>query len=432
MASQLRIQSTEFADGLQINDFVVEHFRSNGMSNQKYELTVPGIKFKPYEFLIALVNPTQSNLVALSQQFEFSVWCILIFVCMFISRILNKVNIFSVTHYHVGHLDWTFLTLSAFFGQCNDSIRFIFKTDKCKLLWILWTFSSFIISSMYDGQSYFLLSGEYNAKYPTNLDEVADQNLSVLTTGVSFRSYNSTYRVASSVLKDYIMTMNRTNPSLVPKYFEILLKNMHFVHNREQLWSSNVDEIIRFTKHCRKNMFVKLDEPKRLKEITPSIEMAKGIKIVSKKSVSNFVRYTALLVRRNFLHSRILHILWQSKESGLWDYWDKINYLDSQIDIFAKQREIDQNRSINVVGYLNKYLSNDFDTTNEGLKDTPIALSFNLLLNVFCMVLMLSAFGVFCIEKRRTMIAVVDILTKYYKSRKLASKIIQVKSLPSK
>lgn len=138
-----------------------------------------------------------------------------------------------------------------------------------------------------------------------------------------------------------------------------------------------------------------------LNEILPSIEIDYGIKVSHKKPVENFVTYETMLIRKNFLYSRILHILWQSKESGLWDYWEWKKFLDSQISLFKERGLKTENKSINLVGYLQKFKSKNIVAPNEGFHDIPIALSFKLLLNLNLLyaVLIVVASVVFGFEK---------------------------------
>lgn len=409
LASVIKLDLTDFVDEGIVDTFVVNNFVWYGMSKRKYDLSVPGFKFKRYELIIALVKPRKYNMVALSQPFVLSVWLTLILALLVVSHILRNINGSVPANKHLRFLASISLTLFAFLGQYNKTVQNFFNAEKCRMLWMMWAFGLFMISRVYNGQSYSLLSGDYRNQYPKTLKEVAYQNVSVLTTGVSFQQHNLTYRMTQSILIEYIKDLNLTNPSLFPSYFAAVLKNVHFLYNAKQSWSLYVEEIFNFTKNHQKGMFAMLDEPKRLNEILPSIETTNGIKVVHKKPVENFVTYQTLLIRKNFLYSKLLHILWQSKESGLWDYWEWRKFLDSQISLFKEQGLKTENKSINLVGYLQKFKSKNIVAPNEGFHVIPIALSFKVLLNLNLLYAVLIVFAsvVFGFEKWQLLLTAV-------------------------
>lgn len=432
--SEIRIDLIDVLDNLIITPNIIQHVPSFRFSTLKYDFAIPGFKFKHYGLVIALVKPSQHNFIALTQPFDIYVWLTLICMLLFVSRVLRKINASSRTKNKVGCSAWVFLTLAAFCGQCNDTVKNVFKTDKCKFLWILWTSTSFVISSLYDGQSYSILSGEFEIRYPKTLKEISNQNLSVFTTGLLMTSFNSTHRRFESSLRDYINNLNNSNLSVVPSYFETLLKNLHLVGSEKKTLISGIDEIVKLTQNFQNQHFAILDEPIRVLGVAPSIEMSDNIKVVHKKSIENLVTYEALLIRRNFLFSRILHINWQSKESGISDYWDRKNYLDDQIALFRLQKLKNVKQTMNVVAYLQKFITNGLITSNHDLKDEPIALSFHLFLGIFIVYIVLMAFAcvVFGFEKREAVVVAINRLTMYYKERKTAVRFIKVKCLHNK
>ncbi len=125
------------------------------------------------------------------------------------------------------------------------------------------------------------------------------------------------------------------------------------------------------------------------------------------------------------LYSKILYVLWQSKESGLSYFWKEETHFASQIKLFVQQRSRNQNNSINLVGYLQKFASNGLITAHEVVQVKPIAFSFSLLLGIVVLyiVLMILAFVVFSFEKRLSLIAALVRLSKYWKEKKNAFRL---------
>lgn len=369
----LTIQKIDVLSSAQISQSVtgtLHHFRSCWF---RYVLSTPGFEIQAFAFLIVTTETFHHSLSGLSQPFQVSVW-IAIFVALFSTPLALMLTCGTSPWNAASYLEWTFLTLASLVDQCNDDIRGLFKTSKSAVLWLLWNFFSLVVMNSYDGQLYSFLASKQDLHMPNSLEELAAEKIPVATISTFIRYSNNGSVVPESTLLELLRPPNFqkylgkgddpkeiervSNNKLIrlPMFYKELAKLVTHFSTFLVPFLHTSKKLADFGKAQKSKVFAVVDKDSRVKLVDPVLGMWRKIKVVKRQVIRNFINCESWLVRKFYLFRRIEFVLWQIKESGLFQLWNNNFLLSTQKIALVSMLNADGNenmgKSFNLISYL--------------------------------------------------------------------------------
>ncbi|CAL8125189.1 unnamed protein product [Orchesella dallaii] len=366
----------------------------------QFSIPVPGITNIGYAFIIITrENDVLKNLSAVTKPFQLNTW-IAIIVSLLVISVTLMISTASLSQFRKSisiknYWEWIFLSFASLLDQCSESINRLFTSPQASCLWLMWNFYSLIIMNAYDGELFSYLASHLHLKTPDTLKEIAYSSYNVVSINTFLRSKNGT-RIDYSTL-DYLLQPEIAVASL-PKYYEDISRKLHFFsiikHTHEQL----IDKILQLS-ILQPHGLALVDTEFNIRMFDPILDLATKIRVVKRKNIDNFLDYSVWLLRKYYLTELFQNVLWQSVQSGLYDFWETNNLFISQLAGIRKKIHLQKRKaihatstyptvnqsdvgttiktSVNVIGYLVQSLKGGIgvpDDEDGGSQATPISL----------------------------------------------------------